>query len=91
MVGTPGDSDVEKLRREAEELRALVRVLSARLVALVASLPPDAAVALARGESEEGKEPFPLTEWHETIEVTRADIAPEMDLLWKRLPPRESA
>ena len=38
-----------------------------------------------------GGSPFRLTEWHETIEVTRADIAAEMDLLWKRVPPRESA
>lgn len=91
MVGAPGDSEVEKLRREAGELRALVRALSARLAALVATLPPDTAVALARGESEEGSGPFRLAEWHETIEVTRADIAHEMDLLWKRVPPRESA
>jgi hypothetical protein len=91
MVDATGDSDVEKLRREAEELRALVRALSARLAALVASLPRDMAVALARGESEGTSGPFRLTEWHETIEVTRADIAPEMDLLWKRVPPRESA
>ena len=91
MVDAAGDSDVEKLRREAEELRALVRALSARLVALVAVLPPDVAVALSRGESEGESGPFRLTGWHETIEVTRADIAPEMDLLWKRLPPRESA
>jgi hypothetical protein len=91
MVDATGDSDVEKLRREAEELRALMRALSARLAVLVASLPRDMAVALARGESEGTGGPFRLTEWHETIEVTRADIAPEMDLLWKRVPPRESA
>jgi hypothetical protein len=91
MVGATGDSEAEKLRREAEELRALVRALSARLAALVAILPADVAVALARGESEETGAPFRLTEWHETIEVTRADIVPEMDLLWKRVPPRESA
>ena len=91
MVDAAGDSDVEKLRREAEELRALVRALSARLAALVAVLPPDVAVALARGENEGAGGPFRLTEWHETIDVTHADIAPEMDLLWKRVPPRESA
>ena len=91
MVDATGDSDAVKLRREAEELRALVRALSARLAALVASLPRDVAVALARGESERESGPFRLTEWHETIEVTRADIAPEMNLLWKRVPPRESA
>jgi hypothetical protein len=91
MVEAGDGSEVEKLRREAEELRALVRALSARLAALVAVLPPDAAVALARGEREEAGGPFRLTEWRETIEVTRADIAPEMELLWKRVPPRESA
>ena len=91
MVDAGSDSEVEKLRREAEELRALVRTLSARLAALVAVLPPDAALALARGESEEAAGPLRLTQWHETIEVTRADIAPEMELLWKRVPPRESA
>ena len=68
-----------------------MRALSARLAALVALLPPDVALALARGETEEAGGPFRLTEWRETIEVTRADIAPEMDLLWKRVPPRESA
>ena len=91
MVDATGDSDVEKLRREAEELRALARALSARLAALVALLPPDAALALARGEGEGESGPFRLAEWHETIDVTRADIAPEMELLWKRVPPRESA
>ena len=91
MVEAGDGSEVEKLRREAEELRALVRALSARLAALVAVLPVEAAVALARGESEEAGGPFRLTEWRETIEVTRADIAPEMELLWKRAPPRESA
>ncbi|HMA29310.1 MAG TPA: hypothetical protein VKS23_05555 [Thermoanaerobaculia bacterium] len=91
MVDAAGDSDAEKLRREAEELRALVRALSARLAALVAILPAGAAVGLAHGEREEAGAPFRLTEWRETIEVTRADIASEMDLLWKRVPPRESA
>jgi hypothetical protein len=91
MVTAAGDSEVEKLRREAEELRSLVRSLSARLTALVAVLPPELARALACGESEAEGEPLRLTEWRETIEVTRADIAPEMDLLWKRVPPRESA
>ena len=90
MVDEAGASDAEQLRREAEELRALVRALSARLAALVAVLPADVAVALARGESEAESAPFRLTEWHETIDVTSADIAPEMELLWKRVPPRES-
>jgi hypothetical protein len=91
MVEPAGDSETERLRREAEDLRALVRDLSASMAALVAVLPVDAALVLARGEGEGKGEPFRLAEWHETIEVTRADIAPEMDLLWKRVPPRESA
>jgi hypothetical protein len=91
MVDATGDSDVEKLRREAEELRALVRRLSGRLAAAMAVLPLDVALALARGEDTGADGPFRLTDWHETIEVMRADIAPEMDLLWKRVPPRESA
>jgi hypothetical protein len=88
---SPGGDDTEALRREAEELRAAVRALSGRLAALVAVLPLDAALALSRGENAGSGEPFRLAEWHETIEVTRADIASEMDLLWKRVPPRESA
>jgi hypothetical protein len=82
------------LEREAVALRALVRALSARLAAAVAVLPRDVALSLARGEDGDGGTdgpPFRLTEWSETIEVTRADIAAEMDLLWKRMPPRESA
>lgn len=88
------DSGLTPLEREILELRALVRALSETLAAAVALLPRDAALALARGENAEGGAggpPFRLTEWHETIEVTRADIASEMDLLWKRMPPRESA
>ena len=85
------DGGLTPLEREVLELRALVRTLSGRLAALVAVLPQDVALALARGENAEGAAPFRLTEWHETIEVTRADIAAEMDLLWKRIPPRESA
>jgi hypothetical protein len=83
--------ELERLRKEAEELRALVRALSGRLAAAMAGLPLDGALALARGEDTRADGPFRLTDWHETIEVTRADIAPEMDLLWKRLPPRENA
>jgi hypothetical protein len=80
------------LEREVLELRALVRALSGRLAALVAVLPRDAALVLARGDAEgAGGAPLRLTGWRETIEVTRSDIASEMDLLWKRLPPRESA
>ena len=92
MVET--EDGLAPLEREVLELRALVRALSERLAAAVDVLPRDAALALARGENAEGGAggpPFRLTEWHETIEVTRADIAAEMDLLWKRMPPRESA
>jgi hypothetical protein len=88
------DGSLAPLEREVLELRALVRALSVRLAAAVAVLPRDAALALARGGNAEGGAggpPFRLTEWHETIEVTRADIGAEMDLLWKRMPPRESA
>ena len=88
------DGGLAPLEREVLELRDLVRALSERLAASVAVLPRDAALALARGENAEGGAggpPFRLTDWHETIEVTRADIAAELDLLWKRMPPRESA
>ena len=87
------DGGPTPLEREVLELRSLVRALSERLAALVAVLPRDEALALARGESAAGAggPPFRLAEWHETIEVTRADLAAEMELLWKRLPPRESA
>ena len=91
MVDATGDSDVEKLRRETEELRALVRELSAKLAALMSVLPLDAALALARGEDTGADGPFRLTDWRESIELTRADVAAEMQLLWKRVPPRESA
>ena len=88
------DGGLAPLEREVLELRALVRALSESLAAAIAVLPRDEAIALARGDGAGdgvGGPPFRLTEWHETIEVTRADIAAEMDLLWKRLPPRESA
>jgi hypothetical protein len=91
MVDAAGESDAAELRRETEELRALVRELSAKLAALMAVLPLDAALALARGEETGADGPFRLTDWRETIELTRADVAAEMELLWKRLPPRESA
>jgi hypothetical protein len=81
----------ERLRREAADLRALVRALSARLAAAVADLPLDAALALAKGGDAGPEAPFRLEHWHETIAMTRAEVAPEMALLWKRLPPRESA
>jgi hypothetical protein len=85
------DGGQTPLEREVLELRALVRALSEKLAAAVAALPRDEALALVRGEGAEGGAPYRLTEWRETIEVTRADIAAEMDLLWKRMPPRESA
>ncbi len=80
-----------ELRKEAEELRALVRALSARLVALEAVLPLEAALALARGSDAAAEPPLALENWHETTELTRADVATEMALLWKRLPRRERA
>jgi hypothetical protein len=91
MVDATGDSDVEKLRRETEELRALVRELSAKLAALMSVLPLDATLALARDEDTGADGPFRLTDWRESIELTRADVKAEMELLWKRVPPRESA
>jgi hypothetical protein len=91
MVGAAGDPDAAKLQGELEELRALVRELSARLASLVSVLPLDAALALARGEDAAAEGPFRLADWRESIELTRADVESEMKLLWKRLPPRESA
>jgi hypothetical protein len=84
------DAELERLRVEAGELRDLVRALSAALARAAAALPPAAALALARGGDADAEPPFRLEHWNETIEVTRADIAPELALLWKRLPPRES-
>ncbi len=84
------DGESERLAREAAELRALVRELSARLADAVAALPLDAALALSRGGASGEAAAFRLENWHETIEMTPADVRTEMDLLWKRLPPRES-
>ena len=42
-------SELERLRKEAAELRALVRELSAREAASLRALPLEAALALARG------------------------------------------
>jgi hypothetical protein len=86
-----GGGELERLRREAAELRALARELSATLAQAVAALPLDAALALARGEGAGSEPPLGLEHWTESIEVTRADVAPEMNLLWKRLSPRETA
>ncbi len=83
--------ELERLRAEAAALRELVRALSARQVAAVSALPLEPALALARGGLA-GPEPrFELDGWNETIEMTPADVAPEMELLWKKIPPRESA
>lgn len=88
MSDTP---ELERLQKEAAELRALVRELSAALVGAAAALPPEAALALGRGGDTGAEPPFQLEHWNETIEMTRADVAPELALLWKRLPPREGA
>jgi len=86
-----GEAELERLRKEAAELRALVRELSAQSAAAIAALPLDAALALARGGDASLDPPFRLEHWQETIEMTRADVTAEMALLWKRLPPRENA
>lgn len=83
------DGELERLRKEAAELRALVRELSARQVAAVSTLPLEAALALAKGGDATAGPPFRLEGWSESIEMTRADVAPEMALLWRRVPPRE--
>jgi hypothetical protein len=83
--------EIERLRKEAAELRDLVRELSAALARAAAALPPEAALALARGGEAGLDPPFRLEHWNETIEMTRADVASEVALLWRRLPPRENA
>jgi hypothetical protein len=89
MVSDAGE--LERMRKEAAALRDLVRELSARQAAAVATLPLPAALALAKGGDVGADTPFPLEPWNETIEMTRADVAPEMALLWRRLPAREGA
>ncbi len=84
------EAELERLRKEAVELRDLVRALSAALARAAAALPPEAALALARGGDAGAEPPFRLEHWDETTEMARADVAPELALLWKRLPPRES-
>jgi hypothetical protein len=84
-------AETERLRKELAELRALVRELSARQAAAVAALPLEAALALAKGGEAGLEPPFRLEHWNETAETTRAQIASEMALLWRRLPPREGA
>jgi hypothetical protein len=83
--------ELERLRKEAAELRDLSRDLSAALARAVSALPLPAALALARGGDAGADAPYPLEPWNETIEMTRSDVAPEMALLWRRLPPREGA
>lgn len=83
-------AEVERLRVEVAELRDLVRALSAALARAAAALPPEAALALALGGDAGAEPPFRLEGWNETAETTRADVAPEIALLWRRLPPRES-
>jgi hypothetical protein len=89
MVSDEGE--LERLRKEAAELRDLSRELSAALARAVATLPLPAALALARGGEAGADAPYPLEPWNETIEMTRGDVAPEMALLWRRLPAREDA
>ena len=84
------DAELERLRAEAADLCALVRELSVRQAAAVSALPLDAALALARGGDADPEPPFRLEHWQETVEMTRTDVASEMALLWRRLPPRES-
>ena len=81
------DAELESLRKEAAALRDLVRELSAALARAVDAQPPGAALALAKGNA--GSEPIRLEHWSDTVEMTRADVAAEMALLWRRLPPRE--
>jgi len=83
--------ELERLRKELGELRALVRELSARQVVAVSKLPFEAALALARSDEGASEAPFRPESWTETREMTPADIASEMALLWRRLPPREGA
>lgn len=85
------DDELERLREEAAGLRDLVRALSAALVRATAALPPEAALALGRGGDTGAEPPFGLENWDDSIEMTRADVVTELELLWKRLPSRESA
>jgi hypothetical protein len=89
MVNDAGE--LERLREEVAELRDLSRDLSAALARAVATLPLSAALALAKGGDAGADAPYPLEPWNETIEMTRSDVAPEMALLWRRLPAREGA
>ena len=83
--------ELERLRAEAAALRDLVRALSAAQASAVGALPLEPALALARGALAGPESRFALEGWNETIEMTPADVAPEMELLWKKLPPREGA
>lgn len=83
--------ELERLRAETVALRALVRELSARCAATVATLPLDAALAVARGCEPGSAAPFRLDHWQESIDLARTDVPSELALLWRRLPSRESA
>jgi hypothetical protein len=83
------DTDLERLKKEAAELRSLVRALSASLARAAAALPLEATLALARGGEAGLDPPFRLEHWNETVEMTRTDVPTEITLLWRRLPPRE--
>jgi anti-sigma factor ChrR (cupin superfamily) len=85
------DAELDRLRKEVAELRALVRALSASLARTAEALPLDAALALARGGETVVEPPLRLENWNETIEMTRADVLSDMAALWQRLPPRENA
>ncbi|HEX7614170.1 MAG TPA: hypothetical protein VF554_02725 [Thermoanaerobaculia bacterium] len=88
MNGAP---ELERLQKEAEELRALVRELSARQAVTISALPLETALALARGGEASPDPAFRLEKRDETSELTRVDVASEMELLWRRLSPREGA
>lgn len=83
--------ELERLRKEAAELRALVRELSATLVRTVDSLPLGAALALAKRGEADLEPPSRLEHWNESSELTRVNVLSELGLLWKRLPSREKA
>lgn len=83
--------ELERLRAEAAALRALVRELSAKCAAAIATLPIDAAFAVAHGSEPGAAAPFRLDHWHESTDLARTDVHSELALLWRRLPSRENA
>jgi hypothetical protein len=74
--------ELERLRKEAAELRALSRALSAALARAVATLPLPAALALARGGDAGADAPYPLEPWNETTEMTRSDVETALREVW---------